>query len=95
MYSILVRTVPLRLLLVLYRTLLIYSGTIYSTKMSKRYEILVYLLARSLNFILFIFRHPSKFCLTVDEWNTYICVEQKKAYQTESCGPVGSTPLLY
>jgi hypothetical protein len=59
MYSIMVRTGPLRLLLELYRKLLIYSGTIYSTKMSKRHEILVYLLARSLNFILFYFIHFS------------------------------------
>ena len=59
MYSILVRAGPLRLLLELYRKLLIYSGTIYSTKMRKRHEI--YLLARSVNCILFIFRHPSNF----------------------------------
>lgn len=93
MYSILVRTGPLRLLLELHRTLLIYSGTVYSTKMSKRHEI--YLLTRSVNCILFIFRHPSKCYLTVDTWNVYVCVEQKKAYQTECCGPVGSAPLPY
>jgi len=95
MYSILVGTGPLRLLLALHRTLLIYSGTIYSTKMSKQHEI--YLSARPVNSILFIFRHPSKCCLTVDKWNTYVymCVEQKKAYRTECCGPVGSAPLLY
>ena len=92
MYSILVRAGPLRLLLGLYRTLLIYSATIYSTKTSKRHEI--YLLTRSVNCILFIFRHQSKFCLTVDKWNTYMCMEQKKAYQTECCGPVGSAPRL-
>lgn len=93
MYSILVRTGPLRLQLELYRTLLIYSGTIYSTEMSKRHEI--FLLARSVNCILFIFRQPSKFCLTVDKWSTYMCVEQKKTCQTECSGPVGSAPLLY